>query len=244
MKKVTLIILIATFIAINTYSQTGSDATPMAIETLMLLPKRGMEEKFEAAVLAHVKKYHPEGPYVAGLRKNEYGEKAGWYIWVMGPVPYSSLDKPLGKDNGHEADWNTNIDPLVEEYGTAGLWGYNTELSYGMDIFKKSKHYEVWGVNLKPGKYYRFKAIAEKLKKTYESTGKTAFLVLDNNLHTTGGADVSLVWSFDTYADWATDFNTKTAYEKQFGEGSWERMIDEWMDIIVDYNSYIRTNIR
>jgi hypothetical protein len=244
MKKVTFIILITTFIAINTYSQSGPDATPMAIETLMLLPKRGMEDKFEAAVVAHAKKYHPEGDYIAGLRKIEYGQKAGWYVWVMGPTGYSTLDKPLGKDNGHEQDWNTTIDPLVEEYGASGLWGYNTELSYGLDIFRKAKHFEVWAVDLKSGKYYRFKAITEKLKKVYEAMGNTAFLVFDNNLHTTGGADVSLVWSFDTYADWAKDPGPMAEYEKQNGKGSWQRLMDEWMDIINDYDSEIRTIIR
>jgi hypothetical protein len=244
MKKVTFIILIATFIAINTYSQSTPDANPMVIETLMLLPKRGMEDKFEAAVIAHAKKYHPEGPYVAGLRKNEYGEKAGWYLWVMGPSPYSSLDKPLGKENGHEQDWNTTIDPLVEEYGASGLLNYNKELSYGLDILRKSKHYEVWEVDLKPGQYYRFKAIAEKLKKVYEKLGNTSFLVLDNNLHTTGGADLMLVWSFNTYEEWAKDPGPKAEYEKQNGEGSWQRMMDEWRDIINDYDSNIRTNIK
>ena len=244
MKKVTFIILIATFVALNTYSQSNSDATPMAIETLMLLPKRGMEDKFEAAVLAHMKKYHPEGPYVAALRKNEYGEKAGWYLWVMGPSPYSSLDKPLGKENGHEQDWNTTIDPLVQEYGASGLWGYNQELSYGPDIFKKAKHYELWAVDLKPGKYSKFKEIAEKLKKVYEVLGNTSFIVLDNNLHTTGGADISLIWSFDTYVDWAKDPGPKAEFEKQNGQGSWQKMMDEWMEITNDYDSYIRTNIR
>ena len=244
MKKITFIVLIATFIALNTYSQSAADETPMVVETLMLLPKRGMEEKFEAAVLAHNKKFHPDGPYVAGLRKNEYGKMAGWYYWVLGPTPYSTLDKPLGKENGHDQDWDTTIDPLVEEYGSSGFLSFNTELSYGQDIFKNSKRYEVWEVDLKPGKYYRFKAIAEKLKKVYEAMGNTAFLVLDNNLHTTGGADLLLVWSFNTYEEWAKDPGPKAEYEKQNGQGSWQRMIDEWMDIIVDYNACIRTNIR
>lgn len=244
MKKITFIILIATLIALNTYSQSGTESTPMVVETLMILPKRGMEDKFEAAVLAHIKKFHPDGPYAAGLRKNEYGEKAGWYFWVMGPVPYSTLDKPLGKENGHSQDWDTTIEPLVEEYGPTGLLSFNTELSYGQDIFKKSKRYEVWEVDLKPGKYYRFKAIAEKLKKVYEAMGNTAFLVLDNNMHTTGGFDVLLVWSFNTYEEWAKDPGPKAEYEKQNGQGSWQRMMDEWMDIVNDYNSYIRTNIR
>jgi len=94
-----------------------------------------MEDKFEAAVVAHKQKFHPEGNYFAGLRKIEYGPKAGWYVWVQGPVPYSSLDKPLGKEGGHEQDWNTTVDPLVQDYGYSGFMNYNADLSFGLDIF-------------------------------------------------------------------------------------------------------------
>ena len=82
--------------------------------------KRGMEDKFEVAVLAHNKKFHPDGPYVAALRKIDYGPKAGWYVWVMGPTAYSSLDSCPTKESGHDQDWNTMIDPLVQEYGVQG----------------------------------------------------------------------------------------------------------------------------
>lgn len=229
--------------SINTFAQPGSGSTPLAIETLMLMPKRGMEEKFEAAVVAHNKKFHPEGPYVAGLRKIDYGPKAGWYVWVLGPVPYSSLDKPIAKEGGHDQDWTSTIDPMVEEYGPAGFMNYNSDLSYGLDIFKKTKHYEAWGIDLKPKQYYRFKALVEKLRKVYESDGKTGFIVLDNNLHGKDMPDVALIWTFDTFVDWQKDPGPKATYEKMYGTGSWQTAMDEWMDMINDYTSEIRTNI-
>lgn len=40
-------------------------------ESNYMLPKLGMEEKFEAAIKAHALKFHPAGPYVAGLVKAE-----------------------------------------------------------------------------------------------------------------------------------------------------------------------------
>jgi hypothetical protein len=237
-------LLLAGCFAMNTNAQSDAKSTPLAVESLYLMPKRGMEDKFEAAVLAHDKKFHPEGPYVAALRKIEYGPKAGWYSWVMGPVPYGSLDTRPTKESGHDQDWNTTIDPLVEEYGSSGFLNYNTDLSYGLDIFKKAKHYEVWGVDLKPKQYYRFKAMCQKLKKVYEADGKSAFLVLDNNIHGKDQPDVVLVWSFDTYSDWQKDPGPKATYEKQNGEGSWQTLLDEWMDMINDYTSDIRTNIQ
>jgi hypothetical protein len=244
MKNYMILVLIAGCFAVNTFAQSGSGTTPMAIETLMMMPKRGMEDKFEAAVVAHNKKFHPEGPYVAGLRKIDYGQKAGWYVWVFGPTTFGSLDTRPTKENGHEQDWNTTVDPLVDEYGAAGLWNYNSELSYGLDIFKKAKHYESWGIDLKPKQYYRFKALCEKLRKTYEADGKTAFLVLDNNLHGKDVADVAIVWSFTTFDEWQKDPGPKATYEKLFGAGSWQTAMDEWMDMINDYTSEIRSNIQ
>ena len=243
MKKYIFLVLIAVTFTMNTFAQSGSGSTPMVIESQMLLPKRGMEDKFEAAVLAHNKKYHPDGPYVAGLRKIEYGPKAGWYAWVFGPTTHGALDTRPTKENGHDQDWNTNVDPLVQEYGGTGLWNYNSDLSYGWDIFKKSRHYEIWGIDLKPRQYYRFKTLCEKLRKVYETLGTTAFIVLENNLHYSDGPNFSLIWSFNTYDGWQKDPGPKATYEKLYGEGTWQAAMDEWMDMIKSYDTEIRSNV-
>jgi len=243
MKKYMIMVLMALCFAVNANAQSGPGSTPMVIESQMILPKRGMEDKFEAAILAHNKKFHPEGPYVAGLRRIEYGPKTGWYVWVMGPTAYGSLDTRPTKENGHQADWDATIDPLVQEYGPTGIYDFNSELSFGWDIFKKSKHYEIWSVDLKPKQYYRFKALCEKLKKVYETLGTTAFIVLDNDLHFKDGPDVALLWSFDTYDGWQKDPGPKATYEKLYGAGSWQTAMDEWMDVINSYDSEIRSII-
>jgi hypothetical protein len=244
MKKNIFLVLTLLITAMSAFSQTANTPPQQVIESEYILPKQGMEDKFEAAVLAHNKKFHPEGPYVAALRKIDYGAKAGWYVWVMGPMPYSSLDTRPDKENGHAQDWATTIDPLVEKTGATGLYNLNTDLSYGFDLFKQAKHYELWGVDLKPGQYYRFKALAEKLKKVYETMGTNSFVVLNNQLHSPGGADVVMLWGFNTYSDWSKDDNLMAAYEKQYGTGSWQQLLDEWHDIIVDYESEIRSTVK
>ena len=241
MKKIILLLSVI-WIAGSSFAQQSA-SVPMVVESMALMPKRGMEDKFEAAVKAHNLKFHPDGPYVAGLRKVEYGPRAGWYVWVHGPAPYESLDKPFSKESGHDQDWSATIDPLVETYGASYYMNYNADLSFGLDILKKSKHYEVWAVTLKPKQYYRFKSLIEKLKNVYASEGKTAFIVLENNLHGKDMPDVALIWSFDTYAGWQNDPGPKAAYEKLNGAGSWQSAMDEWMDMIVDYNSEIRSNV-
>ena len=243
MKQIIFIAFIALCFAGNVFAQT-TEKPKMVVETQYFLPKIGMEDKFEAAVKAHNQKFHPDGPYKAGLRKVEYGEKAGWYVWVFGPTNYSSIDTRPAKENGHADDWSKTIDPLIEKVGETSLWDLNDDLSYGMDILKKSSYYEAWNVQLKPGQYYRFKALAEKLKKTYESMATTAFIVYNNPLHSSKSGDIGILWSFNTYADWSKDDGTKKSFEKIYGDGSWQQAMNEWRDIVVDYNAEIRSFVK
>jgi hypothetical protein len=97
---------------------------------------------------------------------------------------------------------------------------------------------------MKHGQYYRFRALAEKLKKAYESLGTTAFVVFDNALHSANTGDIGLIWSFNTYKEWADDPGPKAAYEKIYGAGSWQNMLEEWKDVLVDYNAEIRSFVR
>ena len=244
MKKNLLLSLLVYFFIANAFAQTTDEKPTMLFENMYIQPKQGMEEKFEAAVKAHNDKFHPDGPYKAGLRKVEYGDKAGWYVWIFGPTSYSALDTRPTKENGHAEDWSKTVDPLVQTYGETELWNFEPDLSFGMDILKKSKYYEVWSVDLKRGDYYKFKDLAEKLKKVYEVQNSAAFMVFTNPIHTSKNKDVGILWSFNSYAEWAKDSGTKAAYEKMYGAGSWQHMLDDWMDMTVDYNSEIRSILK
>lgn len=244
MKRGFLLLSILVTIVGSAAAQATDEKTVVVAENMYLLPKRGMEDKFEAAVAAHNKKFHPDGPFKAGLRKVEYGTKAGWYVWIYGPTNYASIDSRPGAENGHDEDWSKTVDPLIETYGETSLWEFNEDLSSGKDLMKTAKYYELWTVDLKRGEYYRFKAMAEKLKKAYDTQDKTAFLVYENPLHTAGGADVGIIWSFNSYDEWSKNMGIKAPYEKLHGAGSWQQLLDEWADFIVDFNAEIRSFIR
>ena len=244
MKKQIGFVLAGLCIFAASMAQTPPEAPITVVEAMYLLPKRGMEDKFEAAVKAHNEKFHPAGPFVAGLRKVEYGDKAGWYIFIYGPTTYENIDNRPAKANGHDADWTATVEPLVETYGSTSLWNLNKDLTFGFDILQKSKYYEVWMVNLKRGTYDRFKALTEKLKKSYESVGTGAFVVFESPLHTSNSADFLLIWSFNSYKGWEEDPGPMAAYEKLYGTGSWKQMMDEWRDVYSDYNAEIRSFVR
>lgn len=244
MKKTITFTIIALLFGYCTFAQTSAEKPTMVTETMYLMPKRGMEDKFEAAVKAHNTKFHPEGQYKAGLRKVEYGEKAGWYIWVFGATTYSALDTRPTKEGGHDADWSATVDPLVETYGQTNLWELNESLSFGMDMMKTAKYYEAWSVKIKRGEYYRFKALSEKLKKAYESLGTSSFIIYNNVIHTANGPDVAIIWSFNSWDEWSKDPGAKAAYEKLYGAGSWQNMLDEWMAVSESYDAEVRSFLR
>ena len=217
----------------------AQDEPASITETMYILPKRNMNEQLEAALKAHNDKFHKEDPHYAAVRTVDYGKMAGWYVWIMRGT-YASLDSRPAK-GAHDDDWSKNVDPLIEEYGDVGLWQYNAGLSTGMDIFAKSKKYQVWAVDIKTGKYDRFKALIARIKKSFESMGNRAFLVYNNAVPSTGTADVALIWSFDNFADLDGDWGTKEAYEKIYGEGTWDGMVAEWQSIIHGYDTELRS---
>ena len=244
MKRLGILAVVWLFAAITAFSQSSPENSPMAVRTRYILPKRGMEDKFVTAALAHLKKFHADGPTFSRLRRIEFGDKAGWYIVVMGPTAYTTLDHAMPQKAEHDADWSTNVEPFVDQYGPTDLWNFDLDLSSGIDLTKSAKHFEVWNVELKPGQFSRFKDMAGKLKKVYESLGNSAFLVLENDLHRGGGPDLTLLWTFDTYDGWQKDPGPKAAYEKMYGAGTWEKMLADWNDMVKDYSAEIRVPVQ
>ncbi len=102
MKKTLTLTIIATFLSCCLWAQEGEKKPTAISETIYILPKAGMASKLEAAVKVHNDKFHPEGAHFAGLRRVDYGAKAGWYVWVMKGT-YASLDSRPA-DEAHDGD--------------------------------------------------------------------------------------------------------------------------------------------
>lgn len=244
MKKKTLIALawlVAT--AGVAFGQATVPNKNQVTETMYLLPKRNMDDKLEAGLKAHNDKYHPDGPYRAALRKVDYGNKQGWYVWLMGPTTYDALDSRPDK-GAHDEDWTKNVDPYIEEYGSTNLWEYDAENSFGREILNQSGNYDVWLVDVKSGSNAKFNELVMKFKKTYEAMGNRAFLVYRSPVHMAGGADVALLASYTSIADWAADWKVKEAYEKLNGAGSWQAMWQTWNETVVDFDEELRSFVK
>ncbi|MBP9883359.1 MAG: hypothetical protein KBF32_08150 [Chitinophagales bacterium] len=243
MRNKLFFVVVTALILAAAASPASAQATNPVTETMYILPKRGMNEQLENAIKAHNAKYHPEGPYVAGLRSVDYGAKSGWYVWLMGPTTYASIDSRPDK-GAHDEDWNKTVDPLIEEYGEPKLWELDPNLSFGREILTKSGHYDVWAIDVKRGEMERFNELTGKVKKAYESIGDRAFMVYRSMVHTPGDADVAYLTSYTSLADWAADWKVKEAYEKLNGAGSWAKMMTTWNEVVVDFNEELRSYVK
>ena len=241
MKKYIMFVLAS--MLIGTAANSQSENEPKSLyETMYMIPKPGMNKQFEDGVAAHNKDFHAaDKDNRAMLRRVEYGNKAGWYVWVMNGT-YSSLDdRP--NDEAHSKDWEEKVGEYVDEYGTTDLWSLNKELSYGMDQFRNQKRYETWAIYLKPWESYRFNDALKKLQKAFEKMGNRSMLVFESEVSRKGGADVGLLWGYDKFADLERDSKLVDTYEEIHGKGSWISFLDEWKDVVEDIDMEHRVKV-
>ncbi len=234
--------VLACFLFYTSANSQESNEPKSLYETLYLMPKPGMNKQFEDGVAAHNKNFHASGKdNQAMLRRVEYGNKAGWYVWVMNGS-YASLDsRPL--DDAHNKDWEDKVGQYVEEYGMVDLWSYNADLSFGMDKFKNQNRYETWAVYLKPWERYRFNEAMKKIKAAHEKMGDRTMLVFNTEVSRKDGPDVGLIWGYDKFSELETDSKMVETFEEIHGNGSWRLFLEEWKDVVEDVDMEHRVKV-
>lgn len=230
-----------TFCFAAAYSQTEKEPAALT-ETMYLLPKVGMNQQFEAGAARHNAKFHAPGKdNESKLRKVEYGNKAGWYVWTMNGT-YASLDK-RPTDDAHTKDWEANVGQYVGTYGEIDLWILNKKLSTGIEKFQTQKRYEVWAIYLHPWQEYRFNEARSKIQKAYEKLGNKTMLIFNSAVKRKGGPDVGIVWGYDNFADLEIDSKLIETYEGLYGNGSWRQFLEEWKAAVADIDEEHRVKI-
>lgn len=204
------------------------------VELSYMKAKVGMEAKFEAGVKAHNEKYHKDGKYGSELYAVSTGNEAGWYVWTMGGFTFTDLDS-RPDDKAHNDDWSKNVGPYVEDYGRVEYWRWNDMLSNRKDADDETM-IQLWWLDIKRGEYYRYKKVMTDVIAVYKKMDEE-LNSYDNEFRQDDGRDVALVWPL---ANWASmdkdDWKMKTEFEALHGEGSWQRTLEEWEDVIEGNN--------
>ena len=244
-KKLALICVLLVVYTTTLFAQTAEKKSYQMFNTQMMKPKRGHEKQFEDAVKAHITKFHPAGPYAARLSVITDGSGSdGWYVWAMGPLTYTDLDKMPQGNKVHDDDWSKMVDVHVDETGESTFWKLQDELSFTPPNYKPER-LDVWLIDIEPGMRYQFADLMKKWKGMFEAKKYTyAMRVFYNDLWSGKGQDVSIVYSFANYADFDMDVSWRNDYESVYGAGSWDNFWKAWNDCVVNSDEHLRKFIK
>ncbi len=241
-KNIWLIVLVVAFsINFDAIAQKMVDDYSMVF-ALNLTAAKGKEKALEAALKSHNAKFHPEGPFNSWVTEVIAGANSGNYIWFMGPLMFRDMDS-RPEMAGHDVDWTSTIDPLVETYGTGEYWKKNNKLSYSAPNQKSTKFQEVWIVDVAKGKWEQFNGIVEKVIDIYKKEGKNSMSYYSNQYGSGDGRDVALVWGFDTWSELDEDDPMKAKYEAMYGKDSWAGFLEKWNSSIEKITQSVHKDI-
>ncbi|MGV6845509.1 MAG: hypothetical protein ACWA42_05215 [Lutibacter sp.] len=230
-KKIGLSILMTITLLIATSGIAQEKKDYVLVELTYMMPKIGMENALVKAVTEHNKKFHSTAPYQAQLDRIVTGPDTGWYVWVMAPTMFKSLDNRPSK-GAHDEHWDKVVAPNIKKYGRTEYWRYNDKLSFNPDK-NRPKLENIWITELEDNTYYRFKALMKKIKKAFEKKGDDNFLIYENQFNANDGREIAFVWGLKNWAEFDDDDGgIKKDYEEIHGKGSWEDALKEWRSIV------------
>lgn len=245
MKKQILALISIPVFACCMYAQTSKTVTNYQMFNVMnIMPKKGMEEQFEAGISAHNAKYHSSGPYKARCASITHGAGSdGWYVWAMGPLTYTDMDNEPNGNKEHDADWNKNVDAFVDHYGETKLWKLREDLSVTPPNYNPGR-VDVWGITVNPGMRYKFDELMKKWKGMWEAKKYTYCLRVFNSDLMTSGHNTSMVFSFEKFAEFDLDVSWKNDYESLYGSGSWANFWKDWNECVSATDEHLRKYLK
>jgi hypothetical protein len=241
MKKILLLIAFAGFVTALSAQTAPPKKAYQIYQTQYIKPKHGKETQFEAAVKAHNAKFHATGPHSARLSVITTGSGSdGWYVWAMGPFMYPDLDHAPAGEKTHDDDWTNNIDPLVDQYGETTNWKLDEDISITPADYKP-ENIDVWTMDVKPGMRAKFADNLKMMAAVWKAKKYPySFRVFNNDLFSSNGKDVSIVYSFKNYTEFDMDFKFKEDYESINGAGSWQKFWDTWNECTSSTDEHFR----
>ncbi len=198
-------------------------------EDIMLTPDNTKLKILQANMRKHNQTFHKSGPYEATVYNITTGPNAGNIIWEMGPMMFKHND--TRPDAGaHNEDWRDNVMPYIKKIHTIEYWTEDDKLSNtGMLDGDSSKY---------PILYFRYFEISDDHDYTMNNLFKQVSetiksmpgvnpwgLYYNEFLQGDLGRHVATVSFYKNWAEFDEDRKFKEAYEKLYGENSWENFI-------------------
>lgn len=204
----------------------SADGYPV-FENGVITPNPAKITEFEQGMAAHNKKYHAEGPYGARVYFISNGKNVGKYMWVMGPLPWSAMDQRPAQE-GHDADWNTNVMPYMMAEGDQDYWRFHPDLSNFPADFDL-KNLLVFVLDVKRFKTMEFmEKVLKKVQQLYlEKKPEQAYGVYTNEMSNRDGKDIAWV-NFFASTSWLGQPDTfPQEFEAVHGAGSFAQFLKD-----------------
>ena len=197
----------------------------LVIENVMLTvnPEKIME--FEAGIAAHNKKFHAEGPYGARVYNVLNGKNAGKYMLIMGPLPWSAMDKRPSSQE-HTDDNNKNISKYLTPEVEVNYMKMHPELSNFSKDFEINK-VSVFMIDVKRFKEQEFmEKVLKKVVQMYkEKMPDQIYGVYSNEMTNMDGMDFGWVDFFDSSSWLGKEDKFVQNFEEVHGSGSFTKFL-------------------
>lgn len=231
MKRLIIWLMLIPFLGIAQNQQQEQE--PLIIATMLIAPEPGDFQKFKDGLEGHNNQFHAEGAMGIRIFQIMNGPNAEKMMAVMGPMPWSALDKSWFDREAHDKDWYENVVPYMKDEQDITYWRFNTKNSHFPQNFEMSK-LEITTLDIKPGNFEKAMEHMEKISEVFKNKYPDTPLGIYRNEFpsTKDGRDLSLVYFFDDFADLGKDYKWKEKFEEQHGNGSMESFNKEWMDLM------------
>ena len=223
MKAIFYFIILLSYMS---FSQNNSTYT--VTENGMMTANPKYINEFETGVFNHNNKYHTDGQFGSRIYQINNGPNYGKYLWVMGPIPWSAFDdRP--QQEGHDEDWNKNIEPYTLPNGDQNYWRFYPDLSnFPKDFTINKALVDIY--DIKRNKKQEALELMNRVKKVIrEKYPEESYGVYFNEFpDEKEGIDLMIV-SFYQKSEWlnkTNDFQIK--YEEVQGKGSFVKFKKDW----------------
>ena len=202
--------------------------------TIYLKPDQAKISALRSGLKAHNEKYHTEGSQTAVVWSVANGPRSGSYVWLRGPHTFTDMDTKLGEDHGPH--WGENISKNLNDFGPREFWRRNDKHSVVLHEEPRPiirvRFYEV---NIPEQQGFRMGRLWEQMSETVKSIEGRDF-ELYNNLFQQGaiGRHFAVVTSYPNWAAIDKDDGFRAAFEKIYGEGSYQTWTREMNDVFRD----------
>jgi len=211
-------------------------------EAIYLTPKDGANQQLEWSIAEHNKVYHPSGGKHASLvRSVLIGERAGDYVWLMGPTTFAALDDRPG-EGGHDDNWANTVMPHVAKLSNVSYWRRDKDRWYTPDGYSapmtRIRYFRINnGMNNSLNEHY------DKILKVYRTKKIDRSTALYRNTFTTAKGPHVAIGS--GLKDWASldDDSWVSMYEEVHGKDSWQKWIKGWSRVIAWQDQEVWKNL-